>query len=96
MKLAHSYFLSIDTCLVIWYRPHVVTSSATKYHRKLETDQSFQPPPLGKSGHHKIVLRARSKVERDSWAFALNAEMERLARKRMVREEKLRNGGNVG
>ncbi|CED84565.1 Pleckstrin homology domain [Phaffia rhodozyma] len=86
---------SDDTCLVIWYRPHVVTSSAQKYSRRAEDDASFQPPPLGKNGHKKIVLRARSKLERDSWAFALNYEMERLVRKRLVREDRIRNAGNV-
>jgi hypothetical protein len=42
------------------------------------------------------VFRARSKLDRDSWAWAINWEIERLVRRRREREERLRGFGAVG
>ena len=42
-----------------------------------------------------LVLRARSKLERDEWCWALNVEMERLVRLHRVREAAVRQQGNV-
>lgn len=39
-----------------------------------------------------MVFRCRSRVERDVWCWAMNTEIERLARERRDREE-LRNAG---
>jgi hypothetical protein len=48
------------------------------------------------NGTQKIlVLRARSKLERDEWCWALNIEMERLVRLHHVREAVVRQQGNV-
>ncbi|KIM21701.1 hypothetical protein M408DRAFT_333312 [Serendipita vermifera MAFF 305830] len=51
-------------------------------------------PPL--NGSHKLlVLRARSKLERDAWCWALNAEIERLVRVHAVREQAVREDGGI-
>ena len=42
-----------------------------------------------------LVLRARSKLERDQWCWALNVEMERLVRAHTVREAAVRQQGNI-
>ena len=42
-----------------------------------------------------LVLRARSKLERDEWCWALNVEIERLVRVHTVREAAVRQEGNV-
>jgi hypothetical protein len=42
-----------------------------------------------------MVLRARSKLERDSWVWAIGFEIERITRMRQVREERLRNAGGI-
>jgi len=44
------------------------------------------------SKHRFLVLKARSKLERDSWCWALNAELERLARVTKEREINGRTG----
>lgn len=85
-----------DTCLVIWYRPHLTTSSSAKLHNQRQGDQTFTPPSLGAGGHDRLVLRARSKLERDHWAWCLGHEMERLVRRRQVREERIRGAGKIG
>jgi hypothetical protein len=84
-----------DTVLVIWYRPHFVTADKNKYIARAQQDAQYVPPALGNSGHQKLVLRARSKLERDAWASALNLEIERLARRRKDREDRIRGTGNV-
>jgi hypothetical protein len=69
--------LEEDSLFVLWYRPGVV--GATLSH-----DASFAndpEPPLSKK-NKLLVFRARSRLERDAWAFAINAEIERLVRAR--------------
>jgi hypothetical protein len=45
--------------------------------------------------HSLLVLRARSKLERDSWCWALNVEVERLVREHSVREQGIREDGRI-
>ncbi|KAH8918424.1 hypothetical protein BT69DRAFT_1225419 [Atractiella rhizophila] len=49
---------------------------------------------LGKRGTAR-VMRARSKVERDEWVFALNTELEKLVRKDRKHEEGMRDFGKT-
>lgn len=42
-----------------------------------------------------LVCKARSKLERDAWCWALNIEIEKLTQKHREREEKLRQTGNL-
>jgi hypothetical protein len=95
-----------DTCLVLSFRHHPAnhptstsTSTSRLLHSPRPSDSTFTPPPLGKAskaGYQKIVFRARSKLDRDSWAWAINWEIERLVRRRREREERLRGFGAVG
>lgn len=41
---------------------------------------AFSPFNL-KTKHRVLVLKARSKLERDAWCWALNTEIERLSRR---------------
>ena len=49
--------------------------------------------PALNSKHQILVFKARSKLERDAWCWALNAEIERVVRATADREERLRSGG---
>lgn len=51
-------------------------------------------PPLN-SKHKLLVLRARSKLERDAWCWALNAEIERVVRLNAAREQAIRQDGTI-
>lgn len=42
-----------------------------------------------------LILRARSRLERDGWCWALNSEIERLVRLHSAREAVLRETGTV-
>lgn len=76
-----------DTLFMIWYRPHNVKKGEPI--EKLE--EAFIP---GLSARHRILMcRARSGLERDAWCWALNCEVERLARATGVREKKAREQG---
>lgn len=87
--------LSLDTCLILWYRPHYTTTSSAKLHQATSGDATYIPPALGASGHKSLVLRARSRLERDTWAWAIGTETERLARRRKTREDRIRAAGIV-
>lgn len=54
---------------------------------------NFVPPPLRKEPQRLLICRARSKLERDRWVWALNCEKERFARTYVRDEETLRNSG---
>ena len=77
----------------------VSTSAAVRLDGRTIDDNSISGnvkdvPSL--NGQQKmLVLRARSKLERDSWCWALNVEMERLVRLHRVREAAVRQQGNV-
>jgi hypothetical protein len=42
-----------------------------------------------------LIFRARSKLERDRWVWAINAEMERQVREHVEAEEVMRQYGKV-
>ncbi|BEJ14793.1 hypothetical protein CspHIS471_0405600 [Cutaneotrichosporon sp. HIS471] len=62
-------------------------------NRKSGAQASFTPPPLRTKPLRLLVCRARSKLERDRWVWALNCEKERFARTHVRDEETLRNSG---
>ncbi|KAG8886651.1 hypothetical protein FRB97_000071 [Tulasnella sp. 331] len=75
-----------DVTFIIWYRSH---STGASPHDITTPDQRTHIPPLdGK--HHMLICKARSILERDSWCFALNCEIERLARRTASREKDLK------
>lgn len=42
-----------------------------------------------------LVLKTRSRIERDAWCWALNTEIEKMVRVQKDREEKLRETGQL-
>ncbi|KDQ11404.1 hypothetical protein BOTBODRAFT_57377 [Botryobasidium botryosum FD-172 SS1] len=79
-----------DNTFLLWYRPQ---PAGWKYE-----DNAANPtetvPPLG--GKHKFhVFKARSKLERDAWCWAINCEIERVVRAAKGRETKVRNSGEL-
>jgi len=64
---------------MVYYVPHKVV-------------QAGNVPSLN-AAKKMMVFRCRSRVERDVWCWALNTEIEKLARGRREREEKWRNVG---
>lgn len=51
--------------------------------------------PLNLKPVYHIALRARSRLERDLWVWAINTECERTVRKDHIRESQLRNDGST-
>ncbi|KAL1412835.1 hypothetical protein Q8F55_000584 [Vanrija albida] len=62
---------------------------------KKSAGSSFIPPALTHKPPQLLLFRARCKLERDRWVWAINAEMERQARQHLREEEVLRNHGNL-
>jgi hypothetical protein len=89
-----------DTLFMIWYRPHAVgagdetgESAGAQLHKSSGSKEASIPALSAKS---KIALfRTRSKLERDSWCWALNTEIDRVARLSPEREGKLRGTGDM-
>jgi hypothetical protein len=76
-----------DTLFMLWYRSHHV-----KKDNVLERMEDTTIPALS-AGHKVLICRARSRLERDAWCWALNCEVERLARATRNREMKAREQG---
>ncbi|KAF8575447.1 hypothetical protein K439DRAFT_1369937 [Ramaria rubella] len=74
----------LDTVFLIWYRPHAMGAT---------NSQAYVPIPPLKAKHRVLVLKARSKLERDEWCWALNADIERLLRSSSKREANAQDGG---
>ncbi|KAG8826289.1 hypothetical protein FRC19_009348 [Serendipita sp. 401] len=71
----------------------ITTTTTTTHTRWMVTDAESVPPL---NSHHKLlVLRARSKLERDAWCWALNVEIERLVRMNAIREQAVRDDGAI-
>ncbi|KAK0464663.1 guanine nucleotide exchange factor [Desarmillaria tabescens] len=68
-----------DTLFTIWYRP--------------QSDADTVPSLSAK--HKLVVFRTRNKLERDTWCWALNTEIERISRAQKDKEAKLRDTGQL-
>jgi len=88
-----------DTLFIIWYRRHapVVDELATGFSTsKGGADAGAQDDVPGLSAKRRlIVFRTRSKLERDTWCWAINCQIEKLVRAGREREEKLREMGGL-
>lgn len=90
-----------DTLFMLWYRSHPVgTGDETGYSPAAQLRKTKGPPrsavipPL--SAKRKVALfRTRSKLERDSWCWALNTEIEKVARSNPQREIRMRETGDI-
>ncbi|KAG8829407.1 hypothetical protein FRC17_006633 [Serendipita sp. 399] len=72
----------------------ITMTTTTTTHTKWMGADVDSVPPLN-SYHKLLVLRARSKLERDAWCWALNAEIERLVRVNASREQAVRDDGGI-
>jgi hypothetical protein len=75
-----------DTLFIVLYYPHTFQAGMGAGRAAM---------PSLSSERKMVVFRARSKVERDLWCWALNTEIEKVSRKRADREETLRTVGKV-
>jgi len=75
-----------DTIFIVLYYPHSYEAAMGSGHPAI--------PTLG-SERKILIARARSKVERNLWCWAINTEIERVARSNKDREEALRASGSV-
>jgi hypothetical protein len=77
-----------DTLFTIWYRRQKATAT--------EVAASDIPVPKTLSVKRKLVIcRTRSKLERDTWCWALNCEIEKIVRLAKTREDMLRATGGI-
>ena len=97
-----------DCTFVIRYRPQRVNQAADPkvlfaadrgpgdgIEQTTAPASSSSVPTLGDSTFNLLVLRTRSKLERDLWVRAINIECERLAREDRQREAKIRDQGQT-
>lgn len=57
--------------------------------------KGWAPMPLAAKAPFLLIFRARSRLERDRWIWAINAEMERQVRAHVGVEEKARQYGVI-
>ncbi|KAI0657423.1 Pleckstrin homology domain-containing protein [Cubamyces menziesii] len=78
-----------DTLFVIWYRVPKGLSAGVR-----RNNAGADIPPL--TAKRKVaVFRTRSKLERDAWVWAINAELEKVVRASRTREEAVRSAGEL-
>ncbi|KAI0029172.1 hypothetical protein K488DRAFT_57005, partial [Vararia minispora EC-137] len=75
-----------DTLFIVIYYPHTF---------RADMDMNHAPVPTLGTTRSMLVCRARSRVERDLWCWALNTEIEKVARAHKDREEALRTTGGL-
>jgi Pleckstrin homology domain len=82
-----------DMILMVFYVPQPAQPEAARTPTTTPI-QSMSVPPL--SAKRKVlVIRTRSRIERDAWCFALNTEIEKIVRMQSEREEKLKETGQL-
>lgn len=90
-----------DMLFVVWYRPQApvikgpaaVTPPAKT--RESDNSQGQGGVPSLSAKRKLVVFRTRSKLERDAWCWAINAEIEKLVRSASQRERRLREFGGL-
>jgi hypothetical protein len=82
-----------DMLFMIWYRPHP---------QMLNADQDPTTSPVDTKSSSRLskklkvlIFKTRSVLERDTWCWAINSEIEKIMRTQTKREAKLRDTGNV-
>lgn len=97
-----------DMLFMIWYRPQApviegpasVTPPAPApakagKGKKVDHPQGQGNIPSLSAKRKLVVFRTRSKLERDAWCWAINAQIEKLVRSANQREERLRELGGL-
>lgn len=64
-------------------------------HEDRNTVQTQEKVPQLDGAQTFHVFKARSKLERDAWCWAINCEIERVVRAAKEREDKVRNTGRL-
>jgi hypothetical protein len=64
-----------DTLFVLWYRPQPLGEGLKQQDGSVVTSS-----PALSAKKKTVVFRTRSKLERDTWVWAINMEIERLVR----------------
>jgi len=83
--------LDEDMLFMVWYHPQPQVQG--KGDEGTPTPSPTKPIPALSSQRKLLVCRTRSRLERDAWCWALNAEIERVARANQEQESKIRGDG---
>lgn len=81
-----------DMMFMIWYRPHSQILHANQDPTTTFVDGKI--PKLSKK-LKVVIFKTRSWLERDSWCWAINSEIEKIMRAQVKRETKLSETGNL-
>lgn len=82
-----------DILFMIWYRAE--TPSVAPGKDALPAEAPVGPVPALAAKRKAVVFRTRSKLERDSWCWAINCEIEKIMRAQKEREVMLRETGGL-
>ena len=82
-----------DMLFMLWYRPQPQIVNADQDPTASAVDTKSVPQLSAKS--KMLVFKTRSLLERDSWCWAINSEIEKIVRAQRNREEILRETGNL-
>jgi len=82
-----------EMLFTVWFRPQPSMVDKASLPGTT-TDMPKAVPALSAKGKI-LVVRTRSKLERDAWCWALNSEIERIVRSQKQREARLRETGNL-
>ena len=75
--------------------PDATLKGGGKIAENLGVQHDFHPPPMRTKSAQLLIFRARSKLERDRWVWAINAEMERQTRAHIAYDKLMRDTGRV-
>lgn len=82
-----------DLLFVVSYYPHSVGAGLGFVQPDGRARETRAALPALDDKRKWLVFRARSRVERDIWCWALNVEIEKIVRGKKEREAKLRDAG---
>jgi len=83
-----------DMIFMLWYRPQQTVANAQRNITAKSVDGSSVVPALS-SKHKVMIFKTRSNLERNSWCWAINAEIEKIVRVQANREQKMRDEGKL-
>lgn len=82
---------------MIWFHPQPpALPNPTQVEGEDKQPPSQSTVPRLSTKREVVVFRTRSKLERDSWCWALNCEIEKIVRVQKDREERMRDTGKLG
>ncbi|KAL0960649.1 hypothetical protein HGRIS_005678 [Hohenbuehelia grisea] len=79
-----------DTLFVVWFHPQPPPPVKEGDHQTIAVSETI---PALSARRKLVVFKTRSKLERNTWCWALNGEIERIARAHKERETKIRQAG---